>query len=129
MTTNTATRKKTRAKKTRSRKATPKKATAKKATTEAAAEKPKGRPPGAKTAEREVVTEVTIAARCSCGSTDEPISQRVTSSGKASGTIHGLAYGFYQHVRCKCGSCGRALLLRRFSVEPLDSISAEMPAA
>lgn len=79
----------------------------------------KGRPRGARTADREIVTEITIVAQCSCGSTAEPINQRTAREGKASGTIKGLSYGYFQHVRCNCADCGKALLLRRFSADPL----------
>lgn len=77
----------------------------------------KGRPAGSKTAEREVVTKtVTVPACPACGSTKEPVNKRLRTEGQASGRIEGKAYGAYKHYTCNCAECGKAFLLREYTL-------------
>ena len=78
----------------------------------------KGRPAGAKTKDRAVVTTTITRSSCPrCGCTKDT-NRRLRRSGQASGTIDGQTYGSYKHFDADCADCGQALTVAEYEIVP-----------
>lgn len=76
----------------------------------------KGRPAGAVTKKRDVVTSLIVIDKCpKCGCDKPPKNKRLLREGDASATIKGVAVGSYKHFTANCAECDNAFLYREYT--------------
>ena len=74
-----------------------------------------GRPPGAVTKAREVVTALITIDKCpKCGCDKPPKNKRLLREGDASAVIDGQQTRSYKHYTAQCAECDKAFLYREF---------------
>jgi predicted nucleic-acid-binding Zn-ribbon protein len=77
--------------------------------------KPAGRPAGAETKERTIVTAVIVVDKCpKCGCDKPPKNKRLLREGIASSTVKGQQVGSYKHFTANCAECDQAFLYREY---------------
>lgn len=81
-------------------------------------EKKAGRPVGAVTKSRDVVTGLIIIDKCpKCGCDKPPKNKRLIREGNATATIKGVTVGAYKHYNAVCANddCGNVFLYREYT--------------
>jgi predicted nucleic-acid-binding Zn-ribbon protein len=74
-----------------------------------------GRPEGATTKERDVVTALIIVDACpKCGSTKPPANKRLIRQGEASATVKGVVCQSYKHYAADCADCANVFFYREY---------------
>lgn len=82
------------------------------------AKKSTGRPAGAVTKKRVVLTGLIVIDKCpKCGCDKPPKNKRLIREGNASATVKGFAVGSYKHFNAVCANddCGNVFLYREYT--------------